>query len=173
FLDCEEVTAANARNGDVIINRNGKMMRPKRLASNLFQFRAGTGEDRCVLDSITSLQNGADLLWIETEKPHIEQIAAMVDRIRAVVPDAKLVYNNSPSFNWTLNFRQQVFDAWVEAGRDVSAYERGALMSVIYDTTELAHEADERIRTFQKDAAKRAGIFRHLITLPTYHTAAL
>src|ERR1700691_6818294 len=26
FLDCEEVTAANARNGDVIINRNGKMM---------------------------------------------------------------------------------------------------------------------------------------------------
>ena len=62
FLDCEEVTAANARNGDVIINRNGKMMRPKRLASNLYQFRAGTGEDRCVLDSITSLQNGADLL---------------------------------------------------------------------------------------------------------------
>ena len=62
FLDCEEVTADNARNGDVIINRNGKMMRPKRLASNLYQFRAGTGEDRCVLDSITSLQNGADLL---------------------------------------------------------------------------------------------------------------
>src|ERR1700723_2910607 len=32
FLDCEEVTAENARNGDVIINRHGKMMRPKRLA---------------------------------------------------------------------------------------------------------------------------------------------
>src|SRR3954462_12587160 len=46
FLDCEEITAANARNGDVIINRNGKMLRPKRLASNLYQFRAGTGEDR-------------------------------------------------------------------------------------------------------------------------------
>jgi isocitrate lyase len=34
-------------------------------------------------------------------------------------------------------------------------------------------EADERIRTFQKDAAREAGIFHHLITLPTYHTAAL
>ena len=34
-------------------------------------------------------------------------------------------------------------------------------------------EADNRIRTFQRDAAKRAGIFHHLITLPTYHTAAL
>ena len=34
-------------------------------------------------------------------------------------------------------------------------------------------EADERIRTFQADSAQRAGIFHHLITLPTYHTAAL
>ncbi len=173
FLDCEEVTDATSLNGDVVINRGGKLMKPKRLPSNLYQFRSGTGEDRCVLDCINSLQNGADLLWIETEKPHIEQIAGMVDRIRAVVPNAKLVYNNSPSFNWTLNFRQQVFDAWSAAGKDVSAYDRARLMSVDYDGTELADEADEKIRTFQKDAAARAGIFHHLITLPTYHTAAL
>ncbi|MEP3916838.1 MAG: isocitrate lyase, partial [Parasphingorhabdus sp.] len=101
FLDCEEIDPATAQNGDVILNRDGKLMRPKRLASNLFQFKSGTGEDRCVLDSITSLQNGADLLWIETEKPHVEQIAGMMDRVREVVPNAKLVYNNSPSFNWT------------------------------------------------------------------------
>ncbi len=173
FLDCEEIAPADMKNGDVVLNRNGKLLRPKRLASNLFQFRAGTGEDRCVLDSITSLQNGADLLWIETEKPHIEQIAGMVDRIRKVVPNAKLVYNNSPSFNWTLNFRQQVYDAWKAAGKDVTAYDRAKLMSVDYDSTALAIEADERIRTFQADASKRAGIFHHLITLPTYHTAAL
>src|SRR5271154_3124979 len=90
FLDCEEVAPADMKNGDVVLNRNGKLLRPKRLASNLFQFRAGTGEDRCVLDSITSLQNGADLLRIETEKPHVEQIAGMMDRVRAVVPNAKL-----------------------------------------------------------------------------------
>jgi len=148
-------------------------MRPKRLPSNLYQFRKGTGEDRCVLDSITSLQNGADLLWIETEKPHVDQIGGMVKRIREVIPNAKLVYNNSPSFNWTLNFRQQIFDAWSEAGKDVSAYDRDALMSVDYDDTELAVEADEKIRTFQADSAREAGIFHHLITLPTYHTAAL
>ncbi len=173
FLDCEEITADNARNGDVIINRNGKMMRPKRLPSNLYQFRPGTGEDRCVLDCITSLQNGADLLWIETEKPHIEQIAKMVDRVREVIPNAKLAYNNSPSFNWTLNFRWQVYDAMKEAGKDVSKYNRAELMKAEYDDTPLAIEADERIRTFQADSAKRAGIFHHLITLPTYHTAAL
>ena len=173
YLDCEEIDPATARNGDVILNRDGKLMRPKRLPSNLFQFRPGTGADRCVLDCITSLQNGADLLWIETEKPNIEQIASMVDRIREIIPNAKLAYNNSPSFNWTLNFRQQVYDAWVEAGRDVSAYDRAKLMRVTYDATELGAEADEQIRTFQRDSAKRAGIFHHLITLPTYHTAAL
>ena len=173
YLDCDEIDVSQVGNGDVVISRNGKLLRPKRLPSNLFQFRAGSGEDRVVLDCINSLQNGADLLWIETEKPHIGQIAGMVDRIREVIPNAKLVYNNSPSFNWTLNFRQQVYDAWVQAGKDVSAYDRAKLMSVDYDGSELAEEADARIRTFQKDAAARAGIFHHLITLPTYHTAAL
>ncbi|WP_439544768.1 isocitrate lyase [Sandarakinorhabdus sp.] len=173
FLDCEEIDVTQVGNGDVVISRDGKLLRPKRLPSNLFQFRAGSGEDRCVLDCINSLQNGADLLWIETEKPHIGQIAGMVNRIRDVIPNAKLVYNNSPSFNWTLNFRQQVYDAMVAAGKDVSAYDRARLMSVDYDGSALANEADERIRTFQRDAAREAGIFHHLITLPTYHTAAL
>ncbi len=126
-----------------------------------------------MLDSISSLQHGADLLWIETEKPHIDQIGGMVRRIREVIPNAKLVYNNSPSFNWTLNFRQQVFDAWLEQGKDVSAYDRDKLMGVEYDGTELSAQADEQIRTFQSESAREAGIFHHLITLPTYHTAAL
>ncbi|WP_375164671.1 isocitrate lyase [Temperatibacter marinus] len=173
FLDCDEIDPSQLNGNDVVINREGKLLRPKRLPSNLFQFKEGTGEDRCVLDCITSLQNGADLLWIETEKPHVEQIAGMVDRIREVVPNAKLVYNNSPSFNWTLNFRQQVFDTWLAEGKDVSSYNRDQLMSVSYDETELAQVADEKIRTFQQDGSKRAGIFHHLITLPTYHTAAL
>jgi isocitrate lyase len=173
FLDCEEVSPADLKNGDVVLNREGKLLRPKRLPSNLFQFRAGTGEARCVLDSITSLQNGADMLWIETEKPHVGQIAEMVNEIRKTIPNAKLVYNNSPSFNWTLNFRQQAFDTMAAEGKDVSAYDRAKLMSVDYDETELAKFADERIRTFQRDASAQAGIFHHLITLPTYHTAAL
>ena len=173
FLDVEEITEKNMNHGDVMISQNGKIVRPKRLPSNLYQFRKGTGEERCILDSITSLQNGADLIWIETEKPHIGQIGKMMDEIRKTVPNAKLVYNNSPSFNWTLNFRQQVFDSMKDNGSDLSAYDRSDLMNEKYDDTELAIEADNKIRTFQADAAKEAGIFHHLITLPTYHTAAL
>ncbi|MGF2950240.1 isocitrate lyase [Microbacterium alcoholitolerans] len=173
FLDVEEITEDELGDGDVVIKRDGRLLRPKRLASNLYQFRSGTGEERVVLDCITSLQGGADLLWIETEKPHVAQIAAMVDAVRAEIPNAKLVYNNSPSFNWTLSFRQQAYDALVEQGEDVSAYDRDKLMSVEYDDSELARLADEKIRTFQRDGSARAGIFHHLITLPTYHTAAL
>ncbi len=174
FLDGDYIeSAADIDNGDVVVKSEGKLLKVRRLPSGLFCFKEGTGEDRVVLDCITSLQHGADLLWIETEKPHVGQIAGMVNRIREVIPNAKLVYNNSPSFNWTLNFRQQVFDAWSEEGRDVSAYDRASLMSAEYDDTELAAAADARIRTFQADASREAGIFHHLITLPTYHTAAL
>jgi isocitrate lyase len=174
FLDSSEVTSIDDLvDGDSVLKQNGKLVKPVRLPNGLYKFKENTGFDRVVLDCITSLQNGADLLWIETEKPHVGQIGDMVRAIRSEIPNAKLVYNNSPSFNWTLNFRQQIFDLWSQADKDLSQYNRDELMSVKYDDTDLALEADEKIRTFQSDAAREAGIFHHLITLPTYHTAAL
>jgi len=174
FLETTPVNAiADLKEGEMLLKQAGQLVKPTRLANGLFKFKANTGFDRVVLDCVTSLQNGADLLWIETEKPHVGQIGEMVDAIRQQVPNAKLVYNNSPSFNWTLNFRQQVFDTWQQQGKDLAAYDRAQLMSAEYDGSELAAEADEKVRTFQADAAKEAGIFHHLITLPTYHTAAL
>jgi isocitrate lyase len=174
FIAGDEITSMDEiRPGEMVIRQGEKLIRPDRLPNGLVRFKPNTGEDRVVLDCITSLQNGADLLWIETAKPHIGQIAGMVNRIREIIPNAKLTYNNSPSFNWTLNFRQQVFDAWQAEGKDVSAYDRDNLMSADYDDMELSKTADEKIRNFQQDAAREAGIFHHLITLPTYHTAAL
>jgi len=173
FLDVEEVDVADMAEGDVCFNRDGKLVRPKRLPSGLYQFRQGTGEERCVFDSIEAIKAGADLLWIETATPNVQDIADMMNEVRKEIPDAKLVYNNSPSFNWTLNFRQQAFDTMVEAGEDVSAYNRAELMNEKYDETELSARADDKIRTFQADTAREANIFHHLITLPTYHTAAL
>lgn len=173
FVEAEEVSIDEVNDNDVLFKRDGKLVRPIRMPNGLYKFKEGSNIDRVVLDCVTSLQNGADLLWIETPTPHVGQIAHMVNRVKAQIPNAKLVYNNSPSFNWTINFRQQAYDAMKEAGEDVSSYTRAALMDKKYDGTELSNRADEMIRTFQVDAARDAGVFHHLITLPTYHTTAL
>ena len=173
FIEAETIDINDAQEDDVLFKRNGKLMRPVRLANGLYKFRDGSNIDRVVLDCITSLQNGADLLWIETPTPNVRQIAHMVNKVKEVVPNAKLVYNNSPSFNWTLNFRQQAFEEMLAEGENMTAYDRNNLMNAEYDDTELSFRADQKIKTFQMDGAKEAGIFHHLITLPTYHTTAL
>jgi isocitrate lyase len=173
FVEAEEINITDANEDDVLLKRNGKLVRPVRLANGLYRFKEGSNIDRVVLDCITSLQNGADLLWIETPTPNVQQIAKMVNRVKEVVPNAKLVYNNSPSFNWTLNFRNQVYHEMLAEGENMTGYDRNNLMDAQYDGSELCHRADQKIRTFQIDGAREAGIFHHLITLPTYHTTAL
>jgi isocitrate lyase len=173
FVAAEEIDVKEAKEDDVLLKRDGKLVRPIRLANGLYKFKEGTNIDRVVLDCITSLQNGADLLWIETPTPNVQQIANMVNRVKEVVPNVKLVYNNSPSFNWTLNFRNQAYDEMLAEGENMTGYDRNNLMDVHYDGTELCYRADQKIKTFQIDSAREAGIFHHLITLPTYHTTAL
>jgi isocitrate lyase len=178
FLETEPVNDVNDLDeNDITIHQGGKLVRPIRLPNGLYRFKENTGFDRVVLDCVTSLQNGADLLWIETEKPNVEQIASMVNEIKKTIPNAKLVYNNSPSFNWTLAFRQQVFEEMEANGDDVSAYpnpkdDPKGLMDEKYDDTDLGKKADELISKFQADGSREAGIFHHLITLPTYHDLA-
>lgn len=173
FVDAEDISIEDAKEDDVLIKRDGKLVRPIRLANGLYKFKDGSNIDRVVLDCITSLKNGADLLWIETPTPNVKQIANMVNRVKEVVPNAKLVYNNSPSFNWTLSFRNQAYEEMLAEGENMTAYDRNDLMDDQYDGSELCFRADEKIKTFQMDGASEAGIFHHLITLPTYHTTAL
>ena len=179
FLEATEVhDVKELKDGDITIHQKGVLCKPTRMDNGLYAFKANTGFDRVVLDCITSIEHGADLLWIETEKPNVAQIAAMVNAVRETIPDAKLVYNNSPSFNWTLAFREQVYGEWVAAGKDVSEYPdpgtaAKGLMDVKFDDSALAIEADQLVQRFQEDASREAGIFHHLITLPTYHETAL
>ncbi|RMZ88529.1 hypothetical protein DV736_g4247, partial [Chaetothyriales sp. CBS 134916] len=42
----------------------------------------------------------ADLLWLETGLPSVDQAAGFASQIRAKYPGKQLVYNLSPSFNW-------------------------------------------------------------------------
>lgn len=179
FLETTEVHDVNElKDGDITIHQHGVLCKPLRMDNGLYAFKEDTGFARVIIDCVTSIEHGADLLWIETERPNVAQIAAMVNEIRKTIPDAKLVYNNSPSFNWTLAFREQVYAEWVAAGKDVSEYPDPAtvdkgLMAEDLDESELAIEADRLVQRFQEDASREAGIFHHLITLPTYHETAL
>jgi isocitrate lyase len=176
WLKTEAITSENPlRDGELAIMKDGAFHKPVRMPNGLFAFQDGTGRARVIEDCIANLtQGGADLLWIETDTPNVDEIASMVNEIRKVVPNAKLTYNNSPSFNWTLNLRKQVRDQWIAEGKiHKDSYPEGnSLMSAEYDKSDLGREADERLARFQVDIAARAGVFHNLITLPTFHLTA-
>ncbi len=176
WLETETVSDLHQlKDGEMAIQLDGKLVKPVRLPNGLYKFREGTGEDRVVEDCISSLNDGgADLLWIETATPNVGQIADMVRRIREKAPHAKLTYNNSPSFNWTLNLRKQVREDWIAKGKvEAGDYpDNNQLMSAAYDEDPLGLEADRRLQNFQTDIAREAGVFHNLITLPTFHGTA-
>lgn len=176
WLKTEQITEANPiREGELALYQGGEFVKPVRLPNGLFPFKEGTGRARVIEDCVASLRDGgADLLWIETDTPNVDEIAGMVAEIRKEVPYAKLTYNNSPSFNWTLNLRKQVRTQWLAEGKIKEAdYPEGnELMKADYDATELGREADARLQRFQTDISARAGVFHNLITLPTFHLTA-
>lgn len=176
WIETEEVTSANPlKDGEVALMRDGKVTRPVRMPNGLYKFKEDTGRERVIEDCISSLtEGGADLLWIETATPNVDDIASMVSAVREVVPNAKLTYNNSPSFNWTLNLRKQVREQWIAESKIAEGDypEDNALMSAKFDETELGLEADARLQSFQSDISARAGVFHNLITLPTFHLTA-
>jgi isocitrate lyase len=61
----------------------------------------------------------ADLLWMETAKPGIEQAREFAHGIRAMFPHQMLAYNLSPSFNWDASgmTEQQMRDFNDELGK--------------------------------------------------------
>ncbi|MFO1139699.1 MAG: isocitrate lyase [Paracoccus sp. (in: a-proteobacteria)] len=176
WLKTEPITDANPiHEGELALFQNGQFVKPARMPNGLFPFKEGTGRARVIEDCIVNLtQGGADMLWIETDTPNVDEIAGMVNEIRKVVPNAKLTYNNSPSFNWTLNLRKQVRAQWLAEGKIGEAdYPDGnELMKAEYDETDLGREADARLQRFQTDISARAGVFHNLITLPTFHLTA-
>lgn len=172
----EAITEANPiAEGELALFQNGQFVKPVRLSNGLFPFKENTGRARVIEDCIANLtEGGADVLWIETDTPNVDETAGMAVEIRKVVPNAKLTYNNSPSFNWTLNLRKQVRAQWLAEGRIEEAdYPDGnELMKADYNATDLGCEADARLARFQTDISARAGVFHNLITLPTFHLTA-
>ncbi|CED84303.1 isocitrate lyase [Phaffia rhodozyma] len=69
-----------------------------RTAEGFYRFKGGI---EAAIQRALHYAPYADLLWLETKKPDLTQAKAFARRIREVHPGKMLVYNLSPSFNWS------------------------------------------------------------------------
>ncbi|GAB4406771.1 MAG: isocitrate lyase [Bacteroidia bacterium] len=60
------------------------------------------GLDACIARGLAYAPY-ADMLWMETSKPSLDQARAFAEAIKREYPDTLLAYNCSPSFNWKAN----------------------------------------------------------------------
>ncbi|KIM24170.1 hypothetical protein M408DRAFT_331924 [Serendipita vermifera MAFF 305830] len=91
----------------------------------------------------------ADLVWLETKEPNLEQATAFARRIRQDHPGKWLVYNLSPSFNWSAHgFSEEKLKSFVwdlaKEGFVLQLISLAGLHSTATVTVELA-------RRFQTD----------------------
>jgi isocitrate lyase len=59
----------------------------------------GDPMERCIARGL-AYSNYADMLWMETSTPNLEQAEKFANAIHSKYPNKMLAYNNSPSFNW-------------------------------------------------------------------------
>ncbi|MBV8117140.1 MAG: isocitrate lyase [Candidatus Eremiobacteraeota bacterium] len=57
------------------------------------------GMDACIARGLAYAPH-ADLIWMETSEPNLEEARRFADAIRSAFPGKLLAYNCSPSFNW-------------------------------------------------------------------------
>jgi len=74
----------------------------ERTQEGFYTLRPEDAFERCVARGL-AFAPYADLLWMETSTPNLEQAEAFAKAIRAEYPDQMLAYNCSPSFNWSAN----------------------------------------------------------------------
>lgn len=82
-----------------------------------FHHLVGSSMDRCVARGLAYAPY-ADLLWMETSRPNLEQAKIFADAIHAQYPGKVLAYNCSPSFNWKANLDEATIKKYqVELGK--------------------------------------------------------
>ncbi len=91
-----DADAANLITSDVD-ERDRKFLTGERSAEGFFYVKNGIEQ---AIDRGLSYAPYADLLWMETSHPSIEEARQFAEAIHAKFPGKLLAYNCSPSFNW-------------------------------------------------------------------------
>ncbi|WP_336922799.1 isocitrate lyase [Aquipuribacter sp. SD81] len=91
-----DALAADLLTSDVD-ERDREFCTGERTAEGFFRVRNGTAP---VLRRVLAYAPYADLIWVETGTPDLDQAREVAEAVKARYPDKLLAYNCSPSFNW-------------------------------------------------------------------------
>src|ERR671910_270331 len=70
-----------------------------RTPEGFYRLKEGTGLDHCIARGLAYARY-ADLLWLETSHPNLEDARKFAEAVHKRFPGKLLAYNCSPSFNW-------------------------------------------------------------------------
>lgn len=92
-----------------IDERDRPFISGERTAEGYYRLREGEGMARCIARGLACAPY-ADLIWMETSKPNIEQARTFAEAIHREFPGKMLAYNCSPSFNWRANLEPETIE---------------------------------------------------------------
>lgn len=105
------------------------------------------GMDMCVARGL-AFAPYADLLWMETSTPSLEQAQAFADAIHKEYPNQMLAYNCSPSFNWAKHLDRDTMESFQreigKMGYKFQFITLAGFHSLNYATFELARAYKDR-----------------------------
>ena len=110
-------------------------------------YRITGGMDMCIARGL-AFAPYADLLWMETSTPSLEQAKQFADAIHKEFPNQMLAYNCSPSFNWAKHLGPQECEAFQrelgKMGYKFQFITLAGFHSLNYATFELARAYKDR-----------------------------
>ncbi len=83
-----------------IDDRDREFLTGERTAEGFHRLKEGTSFQRCVARGLAYAEY-ADLIWMETSTPDLDQARRFAEAIHEEFPGKLLSYNCSPSFNWS------------------------------------------------------------------------
>lgn len=105
------------------------------------------GMDMCIARGL-AFAPYADLLWMETSTPSLEQAQAFADAIHKEYPNQMLAYNCSPSFNWAKHLDRDTMESFQreigKMGYKFQFITLAGFHSLNYATFELARAYKDR-----------------------------
>lgn len=105
-----DADAANLLTSD-IDERDHKFITGERSPEGFFYVKNGLEQG---IDRGLSYAPFADLIWLETSTPDLEQARKFAEGIHAQYPDKMLAYNCSPSFNWAAKLSKKEMETFRE-----------------------------------------------------------